>query len=218
MPRLYAFDLHETLIDGNIWPLLETTNGSLAYHGKEKRYDIDGIKKMRGKPWSDFFRALYPGLTQEEADSMVVYARELALKNDMEIVRKYIRPMDNSLKLLNEIRGRGDEIAIISNTINRNLKIYLEIVGMYNLVDYVLGITEEEEEKGFDTVASKGGRLRGLLEGKQYEKIVMVGDTKDDVRAGNSVDATSIYFNPSGETMEEADYSISDLLHVLNIL
>jgi len=150
MPSLFAFDLHGTLIKGNEHALLIVTNRSLEKHRRKERFDLGGIKKMYGRPWGDYFRVLCPGVSDKEVNSMVDCAREFALGDDMKIIRQHAKPMDNCLGLLNEIKKGDNEILIISNTTTGALRGYLEIVGIFDFVDHILGITKEDERKGFD--------------------------------------------------------------------
>jgi len=214
MTDLYVFDFHGTLSKGNENAVVESTNLSLEKHRRRERLTVEDAKRLQGRPWADYFRELCPDASDEQIASMVEYARTF----DSYVIPKYVKPMDNVSEVLTEIKGRGHAAIVISNTTPEVLDIYLKCVGIESLVDDKLGIARQDEKSGkLDVTYYKAKKLREYLKNKKFGRIVLVGDTEDDINAGKLIGAITLYFNPNGKKYDTADQSISDLRQLLTI-
>jgi phosphoglycolate phosphatase-like HAD superfamily hydrolase len=215
MRRLFVFDLHGTLLQGNEHAVLESSNLSLKKHGKKERFSYEDVKRLQGKPWADFFRELYPSAPEEEIASLI----ECAKSHAETLIPKYVKPTKHAKEVLEEIKKKGDTILILSSTTPEALAKYLECIGIAHLVDDRIGITEKEEKLGGLNVAElKAKKLCWYLKDKNFDKIILVGDTPDDVKAGKVVGAITFYYNQTGDNYSLADYSISDLKEMLKLI
>jgi len=214
MVSLYVFDFHGTLAKGNECAVVESTNLSLEEHGRKERLTLEDTYRWQGKPWADYFIGLCPGVSEKEIASMVSCAKRLGYK----IFPKHTSPMEHVVEVLQEIKRRGDISIVISNTTPDALDKYLQHIGIINLVNDRIGITNEVEKTGrLDVAKDKGRKLAEYIKDKNFDGVTVIGDTEDDVRAGKMVNATTFYFNQDGKKIDLADYSISDLRKVLEV-
>lgn len=208
MTDLYAFDLHGTLVVGNEDALVESTNRSLEKNGLKGSLTTKDAQKWQGDTWANIVRRLYPDASTEQIAKIVADAKEY----DDIVIPKHVHLREHARKALEKIKSDGNSVLIISNTTPKALSMYFEYLGISDLVDYTIGITDEEENRGgFDVGGLKGRRLRAYVKGGNFGRVVMTGDTEDDVKAGKIAHATTVYINPNGIKSETADYSIEDL-------
>ena len=210
--NLLVTDLHDTLIANNGRALVESTNYSLEKHGKKERVDLDFCKKYLGRPWALFFKTRCPDSSKEEIESMVETAKAEGLK----LYPKYIKPMDNAIEVLNEIKKRGDVVVAMSSTTYEAFDGYLNAIGIRKLIDHKIGIRREHEnDDSFDVVGYKANEIKKFKNGKNFDKKAVVGDSELDVEVGIITGLSTFFFSKEGRKLEKADYSISDLRELL---
>jgi len=209
---LYVFDFHGTLAKGNEHAVVESTNLSLEKHGRKERLTVEDALRWQGRPWANYFRELCPDVDEKEMADMVSYAKTF----DDYVIPKHTLPMKHALEVLEQIKRNRDKILVISSTTPDVLDLYLECVGMSGLIDDRLGITEYEEKCGELNVGElKAKKLREYIKDKNFNRIRLVGDTGDDIKAGKLIGAITFYYNPDSKTHDAADYSILDLRQLL---
>jgi phosphoserine phosphatase len=201
-------------VKNNEYAVLEQSNLSLKKHGIEKEFTMDNIRMLYGKAWADYFRWLLPNEKDETIKSLVAYAESL----DDQITPKHIKPMDYAVDVLKEIKSRGDKILVISASNAEALDKFLKWASIDYLVDDRIGISREEEQRGMLNVAEvKCRKLKEYIKNKNFCKIIVVGDTEDDIKAGMMIGAITFYFNQNGKKSGLANYSISDLRKILEV-
>lgn len=214
MTDLHIFDFHGTLGKGNEYAVLESSNISLEKHRRTERLTIEDVVRLQGEPWSKYFREKCPDASDEEVASMVEHAKTLGYS----IFPKHIKPIEDALKVLEEIKKKGSVTLVISITTFDALDKYLGCLAMDGLINNRIGITEEEEKLSrFDVAELKARKLLEYLKGKSFGKVYMTGDKPEDIKAGKKIGATTVYYNLNGERSDIADYSTSDLKLLLDI-
>jgi len=215
MKSLFIFDLHGTLAKDNEHAVLESSNASLAKHGRKERFTIKDMLRLQGKPWADYFRELCPDAGEEKIASMVTYAETF----DDYVIPKYVKPMDYAVETLKEIKNRGGTILVISNTTTEALSVYFKWLGMTHLIDDKIGITDGEKNIAkFDVAENKGKKMQDYIKNRKFNKIFMIGDTEDDIKAGKIIGAETFYYNSQNQTCDLADYTINNLREMFKFI
>jgi len=214
MTDLFAFDLHGTLVAGNENALVEATNISLEEHGRKERLTIEDARRLQGTPWADIVKQLCQDASSEEIAKIVIDAK----KNDSIVIPKHTRLMDHARETLEKIKSDGNKTLIVSSTTPEVLDLYFKHLGITGLVDCRVGISDVEENMGgVDIGRLKGRKLRAYVKRGNFGRVVMTGDTEDDVKAGKIAHATTIYINSNGLKSDIADYSIENLRQFMHI-
>jgi phosphoglycolate phosphatase-like HAD superfamily hydrolase len=126
--------------------------------------------------------------------------------------------MDYAIDVLKEIKNRGDEILIISTSNTQALDKFLKWIGIECLIDDRIGISREEEQNGRLNIAeTKYRKLKEYAKNRNFDRVVVVGDTEDDIKAGRRAGTITFYFNQNGTKSDLASYSISDLRKILEV-
>lgn len=215
MTNLFVFDFHGTLVEGNNEATLESTNLSLERHKKKERATLDFCMKNEGKPWSDYFRELCPDATEEEIKSML----EVALSFDDYVIPKHVRLVKNAINVLEEIKKNGDVIIIVSSTNKEAFKEYMKHIKIDHLIDEFIGITKEEETKGRYSIAEwKGKKIKEFIERGSFDRKFLIGNSMEDIRAGNIAGTNNFFFNLEGEKCSLTQHSIKDLKEILSLI
>ena len=204
---LFVWDYHGTLEKGNERAVLELSNMALAQEGHSERFTQEHLHALYGKRWLQWFEALLPNTGAEVHAELQRVVLEID-KTHPDIRRRYIRPNDNSHAVLDYL-GRAHEQIVISNCHD---------------IGFFLRLTEMEVQfptwRRFATAAttpakSKQQLFDDYLNGKKPERIVLIGDSPEDLSL-RPADVTYIYAHPGLPFREcDATYKTHTLLDVL---
>ncbi|MFH1401445.1 MAG: HAD hydrolase-like protein [Parcubacteria group bacterium] len=219
---LFAWDFHGTLEKGNINAVRELCGMVLSDCGIKREVRMDDVSKWYGLSWLDYFKLLAPEGNPQLWESMVA---KVLNYQDMgwNIVKKHIKAQDFAKDVLGEIKNRGHENILVTNSGQSYAKKFVELVGLSGYMDEVIGVdTHYNSRADKDIHNIKADALRNYLQDKKYNKVVMVGDKESDISAGNDCGATTyLFLTPeAGKKTEstKADHIISDLRKVLEEL
>jgi phosphoglycolate phosphatase-like HAD superfamily hydrolase len=208
--KLFVWDFHGTLEKGHEKTVVELMNAVLKENGHAAEADLVLLDNTYGRKWQKIFEELLPNETREThlelEKKAVLFAHE-----HWDLVTQNIKPNDHSLDVLSKIAEHNDQI-LISAVGRDDLINFMKAVGVDSI------FPEGKYFAVYDTdrePTSKQQILENYLIGKQYEKIINIGDSPGDmIPVANS---THYLYVHAGRTFRECnpDYRINDLREVL---
>ncbi len=215
--RLFVWDLHGTLERGNENAVKEISNKALASLGYTERLSLKDCQRLYGEKWFKYFEYLLPNEIYEK--HLQLQSTAIDISNERpDIIRKYVRPTHHAHKVLEEISDSIHNQILISNTNPESLEMFLETLAIRRFFcregTYAINGYERKLQR------SKEEALREHLEGKNYDKIIIIGDTARDMGLIKVAGGTTyLYTHPNKRFQScEADYYIRDLREVLREL
>lgn len=214
--KLFVWDFHGVLEKDNEKAVIDISNRVLANAGYAERFTEADNEKYYGLKWYQYFERLLPDQPGEEHLALQVACFTFA-ENNLDILAKHIKPNDHAIEVLSEISKTNHQQIVISNTRQLDLIWFLESIDIKKFFDedHIIGVNAHQ------THASKVEALQAHLDSTTYDKIIVIGDSEDDLKLGKAVHAiTYFYKHPhrEHENTENADHIIKDLRSVLQEL
>jgi phosphoglycolate phosphatase-like HAD superfamily hydrolase len=208
--RLFAWDFHGTLEQGNDKAVLEIMKIVLANHGIDTKITMEDVHRLYGDTWYAYFREFAPG---KKIDLLV----EEAVRTSEKITRKYLKPADYATEVLSKIKEVGDTNAVISLSREYRLKDFIECIGIEKYIDIVRGVPKYIERGAQEEwkVNYKAEEIKARS--GDFDRTIVIGDREADVAAGKLCGATTYLIRHDGRKVDSnADFVITDLREVLN--
>ncbi|MDG4798055.1 HAD family hydrolase [Micromonospora sp. WMMD1082] len=212
--KLFVWDLHGVLEEGNDRAVIDISNEVLAAFGYEQRFAYADGRRLYGHKWYEYFSFLLPEDTHDrhmelqEACFMVSEERP-------ELQYRWMRPTPHAIDVLAEIGARHQQI-VISNTRPGTLDMFLKLL---ELTDYfVPGRAFAVDQHVRDVKTTKKDILAEYLAGKPaFEEIVIIGDSASDMLLADVAGGTTYLFAHPEFAFRNctADFRIHDLREVL---
>ncbi len=211
--KLFVWDFHGVLEKDNDLAVLDISNQVLQDAGYAERFSEEDNRKFYGLKWFQYFERLLPELTNKQHMALQAACFEFAEKN-LDILAKHIKPSDHSLAVLTAIHEAGHDQIILSNTRPHDLLWFVNTVGITKFFpeEKIIGVNAHQKH------GVKEDALKDYLSNKQFEKLVIIGDSESDMELRRVAGGTTYFYshphiNNSG--MVKADYVIKDLRKVL---
>ena len=219
---LFVWDFHGVLEKGNEKSVEELCNLVLKDFGFERRINLKEVVDWYGLNWLDYFKLTVPEGTPELWQKM----KEKVLsfqERGWEIIKKNIKAREFAKSVLEKIKNKGHQNILLTNAQPEHAKKFTELIGINTYLDAIIGVDSPYDSRRKDEIhIVKGDNLTSFLNGKEYRKIVLIGDKESDIKAGKICRAATYLFvdpeNANAEKETEADYTISDLREVLREL
>ncbi|MFD1542009.1 HAD family hydrolase [Nonomuraea guangzhouensis] len=214
MKKLFVWDLHGTLEQGNHLAVVSISNEVLRCFGHAERFtDEDGMA-LYGKKWYEYFTWLLGEDAYEQAMRLQEACFELSEINP-EMQCDGIEPTPHAIEVLSAIDGKHHQI-LISNTRPATLETFLKVLSLDEF--FPSGRAFAVDQHSRDARRTKAQVLAEFLgDAHDYDDIVIVGDSPSDMRL-KEVSGGSCYLfaHPEFEFREcESDYRIRDLRRLL---
>ncbi|SFN94557.1 Phosphoglycolate phosphatase, HAD superfamily [Streptomyces sp. cf124] len=215
MMKLFVWDLHGTLEQGNDKVVVDVSNRVLAEHGRSERFTYEDGAKLYGSKWYEYFEWLLPQETYEtwsrlQDDCFRTSERDIALQC------KWLRPTDHAIDVLSQIAEHQEwHQILVSNTRVANLKIFVDVLGLTGFFPDDARFAVDGHT--LDGPATKRDVVRTYLEGRSIQDLVFVGDSPSDMRLTEIAGGTSYLYSHDEFPFREceADYKIRDLREIL---
>lgn len=207
-PNLYIFDLHGTLIQGNENAMYAILDRLFEERSISAEINKQKLAEFMVTPLKDIIESFVPHASPAELAEMTARFRELS----QEISPKYLEPTEGARETLAQLKRAGNKIAVVTSA---NEKIARRMVGWVNLadlIDEVVGIKDRE-----DPITFKRRSIQELGQRYRCEKVYMIGDRDEDMKAGHEAGAITILFDPEGTREKGANHIISDLCTLLGL-
>jgi phosphoglycolate phosphatase-like HAD superfamily hydrolase len=214
--KLIVWDLHGTLESGNERAVIRLSNEVLRRAGYEERFDDDDAVRLYGRKWHEYFRDLMPDAPRNVWMDLQEECFALSA-SDTEIQAQAMTPAPYAIEVLTAIAEQADQM-VLSNTRPANLDIFLAWLGMLEYFPEGRRIGTDGHADGH--VVTKVDALRDFLDGKQFEQILVVGDSGSDIELACEVGAVGVlYHHPHLPAKSvPADHATDDLRDVLSML
>lgn len=211
MMKLFVWDLHGTLEMGNEIAVIDISNKALAAHGFKERFTQADREELYGIKWKEYYAHLLPDLPNEK--HVALHKTGIKIAETETSWLDNLQPTDYSFDVLAKIAKCHHQI-LISNTSEDHLKMYVQSLKLDKFFrpNQIYSASRYAE----DTI-TKPEVLQQYLKGKNYEKIIAIGDTATDMEMAKAVDGIGyLYAHPGWRHQPaDADYKIHDLRNVL---
>jgi len=127
--KLFVWDFHGTLEQGNDLAVHEITNRVLAENGYDRRMSIPEAEMLSGRRWREYFTHLLPEADQEIGVDLCNQCLSISSKHP-EIVLKYIQLVPSALAVLEAIEKSHHTQIVLSNTQTSALDQFLAAVSI----------------------------------------------------------------------------------------
>lgn len=122
--KLFIWDFHGTLEQGNELAVLEMSNTILERNGFKERFTINQCQNLYGKKWYEYFEYLLPNKSSDIHLKLQEECFVYSIANP-QIIAKYIKPVNYSIQVLESIKKIHDQI-LVSNTKPKSLNIFIK--------------------------------------------------------------------------------------------
>ncbi|HVV66581.1 MAG TPA: HAD family hydrolase [Candidatus Saccharimonadales bacterium] len=178
MSKLFVWDFHGTLEKGNEMAALEVSNIILEQQGYDARFNEQHAIDLYGKKWFEYFAFLLPDESYERHIEMQQACMEWP--GNKEVIARHIQPNDHAHDVLAAIAEHGHDQILISNTSERALPSFIDLVGMDDFFDgdnaFAVMAHAREAKRTKRHVLEEF-----LAEAGVFDEIVAVGDSLSDV-------------------------------------
>ncbi len=211
--KLFVWDFHGVLEKDNEKAVVDISNRVLAAAGYKERFTDEDNERFYGLKWYEYFERLLPNAPAGEHLKLQADCFKMAEEN-LGILARHIKPNDHAHEVLEEIARAGHQQIVISNSRQSDLAWFLDAVGLRQFFDdaHIIGVNAHQ------THQTKADALRFHLKGLEFDKIIVIGDSEDDLKLGRAVGATTYFYKHPHRHHEDtklADHIIKDLRKVL---
>ncbi len=192
--KLFVWDLHGTLEQGNELAVIALSNQVLDSHGYAERFTPAHVDELYGKKWYEYFEYLLPHGTHE--DHLALQAACFTLSDNSEqLIASYMKPSNGSRAALAAIAKDHHQI-LISNTLPSSLDVFLPALKLEPyFVKNISAFAVNGHKKSAEN--SKVAALENYLADKHYDQIIVIGDAGSDIELAEAFNATSyLYAHP----------------------
>lgn len=212
--KLFIWDFHGTLEQGNELAVLEISNIVLEKHGYAERLSTAQSYELYGRKWYEYFEYLLPTTAHEKIMELQNICFDFSC-NHPEIIAKYIKFTRHATEVLETIDKSHDQI-LVSNTKPASLEIYLKTVGMSIFFP-------EDKTFATDSHTTNSTKLdvaKKYIYKKHFEEIIVVGDSSGDIELGHALKATTFLYAHPGQKFKPCSphHKINDLRQVLKAI
>lgn len=210
--KLFVWDFHGVMEKGTEGAVLEISNKILERFDYSQRFTKENIARLYGLRWFEYFKYLLPQEPHKRHLALQKHCFEMSI-NNLEIIAKHVRPSDHIHEVLDEINRKHCQI-LISNTDPESLKIFLDTV---EITHYFPRDRIFSADSHRNLARTKKDILKEFVKDKKFEKIIVIGDTQEDVDLASFVGGTSYLYSHLGKPFKKcnADYKIHDLRMLL---
>lgn len=220
MKKLFVWDFHGVLEQGNDDAVHEISNLALEHHGYSRRMTLEESKLLSGKRWYEYFTYLLPELGEEDIYSL--QSTCFAISNDRpDILSGYLKINDHVEHVLESIHLSPHTQILISNSVPDALERFIKIVGIekYFPASHRFGADTHNQAK----ITKKDCLDAFLKRNPSFDLIVSIGDSPGDMALvfhGESPKGIGYFYSHPTRKHRESQYhhKIHDLRLVLQEL
>ena len=214
--KLFVWDFHGVLEKDNEKAVIDISNTVLQRARYKERFTVDDNERFYGLKWYQYFESLLPRLSKEDCLELQSACFKYA-EDNLHILANHIKPNDHVHNVLTKIANSDNHQIVISNTRQSDLLWFLNTIGIKKFFHKtgIIGVNAHQSHQ------TKSDALANHLANNNYDKIIVIGDSEDDLVLGKQVGAiTYFYKHPhrEHENTENADHIIKDLRNVLDEL
>jgi len=213
---LFVWDFHGVLEKDNEKAVKVISNKILIQFGFTEQLTDKLNEEYLGLKWYQYFEKLLPRTTKEKCLELQAACFKF-VEDDPTILASQIKPNDHVAEVLTKIADSNNQQIVISNTRQKDLFWFLDTISIRGYFEdsNVIGVNAHQ------THGTKIDALKDHLKDKDFEKIIVIGDSEDDLKLGKAVGAITYFYKHPKRKHEEtqnADYKINDLREILKEL
>jgi phosphoglycolate phosphatase-like HAD superfamily hydrolase len=178
--EVFVFDVEGTLVDA-MMPTLRCWRETLGALGRD--INLAELHRYAGMDGSEMLAQLLPGTTKSERQEMI----ERQGARFREDYLPHIPPLPGVRALFEELKQRGHKIALATDCAKDELRHYLEVAKVEELVDAIACGDDIRRGKPAPSVLEIA--LRRVRAGRKL--VVFVGDTPYDAQAARKIGVMS---------------------------
>lgn len=213
--KLFVWDLHGTLEQGNEDAVLELSNQILEKFGYSERFDEVTNKSLYGLKWYQYFEHLLPDASHEEHIALQEASFDLSNSSEgVAIIAKYIRPSRNAKKVLAKIAEVHEQI-VISNTVPESLPMFIKALGLERYFGGPRAIAVNQHAR--DAKRTKVDALREFLDGQTFDEVIVIGDSGGDMELADATNGKGYLYAHDGLEFrsDKGHHKINNLADIL---
>jgi len=210
MGKLLLFDCDGTLL--HTYDLIaETFRQTFELCLPNQTYTEKDIRSYFGPTINDTFRFL--SNSEEKYEELMSTYRKI----NLELHPSYIHAYPNVKSTLSFLKSRGYDIAIVSNKMKHVIRYGLELTGLSDLIECIIGSDTVDVPKP-DPMG-----IRMAMKHYNMNQAMMIGDSIIDLQAAKRAKIPFVGVTWAHVTKQEfqdegADYVIDDMVELLGIL
>lgn len=213
--KLFVWDLHGTLEQGNDRLVIDISNEVLARRGYAQRFSHADSPALYGRPWEDYFRWLLGGNDPARDASLRQDCIALA---DADPGRRAatVTPTPHAHDVLRAVAGARHDQVLISSSRTETVQAFTAHLGYQGF--FPPGHALATAGPAPRPPEPKKAALAGYLQARgPYDEIVITGDTPGDMNLAEVAGGTTYLFARPGTPFPDcpARHRIRDLRHVL---
>jgi HAD superfamily hydrolase (TIGR01509 family) len=204
-----VFDMDGTLID-TASVLAKAWEQAFISEGVGVEYE-DLYKNTRGVSSRDIIHRYGQSLSDEDA----IKIKEKRRNNFLHLVetdKTLLYP--ETLNVIRKLKDKGIRTAIGTGMSRDLLENVLKMTGLNDLIDIVVSSDDVKEGKPAPDVFIEAFNRLGI----DPHKGMVVGDSVNDILPGKKIGSFTVFISRSGEKLDIADESISNLGELLNFV
>ncbi len=212
--KLFVWDLHGTLEQGNENAVVAMSNVILERYGYKERFTDELGRELYGLRWYEYFERLLPREPHARHIELQVASFDFSnSKQGADFVAQYVRPSKNAKLVLGEIAKKHTQI-VISNTVPESLPKYLSALQMLEF--FPEGTAFAVNQHAREAKRTKTDVLEGYLAKNPYREIVVIGDSEGDMKMADDIGAKAYLYTHAGFTFrsDKGHFKINDLIEL----
>ncbi|MGN0548910.1 MAG: HAD family hydrolase [Acutalibacteraceae bacterium] len=188
---------------------------AIDVHGLEQPSDEE-IRKFIGPPMTVSFHTLYPWLTDDDVESLMVSYREKYAETGLYKYYLY----DGMTELLQKLKANGVKTAVASSKPQEALTEIIKVSGIDKYFDCIVGADKRYKDSDKAMIVNSAIEKTGVTD---RSRILMVGDRKFDIvgahKAGIVCAAVLFGYGSREEFVEyKADYIVESCEEIADIV
>lgn len=218
--KLFIWDLHGTLEQGNEHAVVEISNTILGRFGYSQRFTEEHVGQLYGLKWHQYFEFLLPAeLADRHIELQAACFKFSNSPDGIKIIAKHMKPSRNALLVLEAIhKSKSHEQILISNTTPASLPVFINALKLqaYFTSSNSLAVNQHEREAR----RTKEHALAEYMKYRKYDGLVVIGDSESDMRLAEAVNARAYLYAHADVPFrsKRGDLKIHDLKKVLQEL
>lgn len=210
--KLFVWDFHGVMEKGTEGAVLEISNSVLEKFGYFERFNKEDIARLYGLRWFEYFEHLLPQESHDRHVELQQHCFEMSNANP-QIIAEHIRANDHVYEVLGEINRKHCQI-LISNTEPKSLKIFLDSIGVASYFPKESVFAADSHQ---NPTRTKKDILKEFIRDKEFESIIVIGDTQEDINLASFIGSVSyLYVHPGRPFIDcDADHKTHDLRELL---
>ena len=194
--KLFIWDLHGTLEEGNERAVIVLSNQVLRRFGYSQRFGEQHIRDLYGLKWYQYFESLLPNVDHQLHLQLQSACFELSNSLDgIKTISRHMRPSLHSLEVLEAIDMRHKQV-LISNTVPESIPIFVEALGMDSYFDRTNAFAVDNHSN--ESRRSKLDVLTEYVKDKTFDDYVVIGDSESDMILAEAIRGKGYLYAHSG--------------------